>query len=110
MLTMSNHEDAILLPLLSNLQQAVSANERRKHEQNTDIHLPPRYAKKAKEIRQEIVDWLVENGPSTASQVAAHFGFHKTTAHSYLNRMVYDGQAQLFNKHKLRFFCSVDKL
>lgn len=84
------------LPLLvANLMQSVSNYEKQKAEENTDNHLPPRQAAQARAIRQAIVRWLVENGPATAAEVAEHFQYHQTTAHSYLNSIVHDGQARL---------------
>lgn len=82
-------------PLIANLMISVSNYEKQKAEENTDNHLPPRQAAQARAIRQAIVRWLVENGPATAAEVAERFQYHQTTAHSYLNRIVHDGQARL---------------
>jgi predicted HTH transcriptional regulator len=105
----SSHSDAALLPLLTNLQKAVEAAQQQKAEENTDINLPPRQAEQARAIRQAIVEWLADNGPATAAEVAEHFQYHKTTAHSYLNRIVHDCQARIINRRNLRVFI-VEKL
>ena len=93
---MSNLSATAVFPLLvANLVQSVSAYEKQKAEENTDNHLPPRQAAAARAIRQSIVEWLAHNGPATANEVAKRFQYHATTAHSYLNRIVHDGQAKL---------------
>ena len=102
---MCNLADTPVFPLLvANLVQSVSAYEKQKAEENTDTHLPPRQAAQARAIRQAIVEWLAENGPATAAEVAEQFQYHKTTAHSYLNRIVHDGQARVINRRNLRVF------
>lgn len=88
--------------LVANLSQSVSAYEKQKAEENTENHLPPRQAAAAQAIRQLIVEWLADTGPSTAIEVAKHFHYHPTTAHSYLNRIVHDGQARLINRRNPR--------
>ena len=91
--------------LVANLVQSYSAYEQQKAEENTDINLPPRQAAQARAIRQQIVEWLAENGPATAAEVAERFQYHKTTAYSYLNRIVHDGQARMINRpHRGRLF------
>lgn len=100
----SSHSNAVLLPLLTNLQKAVAAAEKRKAEENTDAGMAPRQAEHARAIRKTIVEWLEENGPATAAEVAQHFRFHYTTAHSYLNRLVHDGQARIAKRDRCRVF------
>lgn len=96
---MSDLSAAPALPhLLANLVQSVSAYEQQKADENTDANLPPRQAAAAQAIRESIVDWLAENGPATAAEVAEQFHYHPTTAHSYLNRIVHDGQARIVNR------------
>ena len=100
----SSHSNAVLLPLLTNLQKAVAAAEKRKAEENTDAGMAPRHAEHARAIRKTIVEWLEANGPATAAEVAQHFRFHYTTAHSYLNRLVHDGQARIAKRDRCRVF------
>lgn len=100
----SSHSNAVLLPLLTNLQKAVAAAEKRKAEENTDAGMAPRHAEHARAIRKTIVEWLEANGPATAAEVAQHFRFHYTTAHSYLNRLVHDGQAKIAKRDRCRVF------
>jgi predicted HTH transcriptional regulator len=102
---MSNHAESLCFQLLiDNLAHAVSAYEKQKAEEHTDVNLPPRQAAQAKEIRQAVLKWLTENGPATAAEVAERFQYHKTTAHSYLNRLVHDGQVRVVNNRNLRVF------
>jgi predicted HTH transcriptional regulator len=102
---MSNHAESLCFPLLiDNLAHAVSSYEKQKAEKHTDVNLPPRQAAQAKEIRQAVYKWLAENGQATAAEVANKFGYHKTTAHSYLNRLVHDGQVRVVNNRNLRVF------
>ena len=102
---MNNLSASPVFPILvANLVQSVSAYEQQKAEENTDIHLPPRQAAQARAIRQAIVEWLAHNGPATAAEVAYRFQHHKTTAHSYLNRIVHDGQARMINRRNGRLF------
>ena len=86
----SSHSNAVLLPLLTNLQKAVAAAEKRKAEENTDAGMAPRHAEHARAIRKTIVEWLEANGPATA--------------HSYLNRLVHDGQARIAKRDRCRVF------
>jgi predicted HTH transcriptional regulator len=103
--TMSDFSASAVFPLLvANLVQSVRAYEQQKADENTDNHLHPRQASAARAIRVAIVDWLAENGPSTAAEVAEQFQYHKTTAHSYLNRIVHDGQARMINRRNRRIF------
>lgn len=90
--------------LITNLMQAISHYEKQKTEVNTDNNLLPRKAAQSSAIRQEIVEWLASAGPATAAEVAERFGFHKTTAHSYLNRIVNDGKARVSHRRNRRLF------
>jgi predicted HTH transcriptional regulator len=102
---MSNHAESLCFPLLiDNLAHAVSSYEKQKAEKHTDVNLPPRQAAQAKEIRQAVYKWLAENGPATAAEVAGHFQYHATTAHSYLNRLANDGQVRIINRRNRRIF------
>lgn len=102
---MSNHAEPVFLPLLiANLEQAVAAEEKRKAEEYTDSGMAPRHAEQARAIRQTIVEWLEANGPATAAEVAQHFKYHYTTTHSYLNRLVHDGQARIAKRDRCRVF------
>jgi len=104
MSTMTSPSPSFLSSLVDNLAQAVSDAERRKAEENTDAGMAPRHAEHARAIRKTIVEWLEANGPATAAEVAQHFRFHYTTAHSYLNRLVHDGQAKIAKRNRCRVF------
>lgn len=101
---MSNLARSPVKLLIANLVQSISAYEKQKAGENTDINLPPRNAARARAIRQSVVQWLTQNGPATAKEVAEHFQFHKSTAHSYLNRIVHDDQARVINRRNERVF------
>lgn len=64
-------------------------------------------AEAAKLVRHSVLAWLIDNGLASALDVAKQFGFHKSTAHSHLNRLVADGQAKMLKNGQVRMFRAV---